>query len=309
MSRPLRLEFEGALYHVLARGNDRRDVFRDDRDRERYLERLRHYRERFGFRILAYCLMSNYVHLVLEAGRTPLSRVMLGLQGSYTQWFNRRHRRSGHLFQGRYKAFLVEQDEYVKALVRYVHENPVMARIVEKAEQYRWSSDRFYRKGRGPDWLDVERILPMFGPSRKKAASAYVRFMSSEVAPRYEDLKAWGQVIKGDEQFAEVRLREAAEPLVRRLGISVEKVAALAAQEFGIDLTEMKGPSRVREVSRARAVAGYVGREAARIPLARVAAYFSREGSTLVRNVAQLERELAGSPALRKRVAAVINQL
>jgi putative transposase len=309
MSRPLRLEFEGAVYHVLARGNERREIFRDDRDREKYLERLRHYRERFGFRLLAFCLMSNHVHLVIETGPTRLSRIMLGLQGSYTQWFNRRHRRSGHLFQGRYKAFLVEQDEYLKALVRYVHENPVKAKVVERAGQYRWSSDRFYRQGKGPKWLEADRVLELFGSSRRRAADAYVRFMTGEATVRYEDLKAYGQVVKGDEQFAEARLRQAGEPSVRRLSVTVEKVARLVAGELGVGVAAMKGPSREREVSRARSMTAYVAREAGRVSLARTATYFGRDGSTLVRNVAFLEQELAADPALRRRVAAITNRL
>jgi hypothetical protein len=234
---------------------------------------------------------------------------MLGLQGSYTQWFNRRHRRSGHLFQGRYKAFLVEQDEYLKALVRYVHENPVKSRLVDRAQRYRWSSDRFYRQGKGPNWLAADRVLEMFGSSRSRAAAAYARFMAQEATLPYEDLRAYGQVVKGDEQFAEKRLRQAGEPSVRRLSVSVEKVARLVAVELGIEVATMKGPSRERDVSRARSMTGYVAREAGRVSLARTAAYFDRDGSTLVRNVAFLERELAEDPVLRRKVAAMTNRL
>ncbi len=125
MARPLRVELEGGLYHVIVRGNERRNVFRDDADRRRYLARLVFYVEKLSFRLVAYCLMDNHVHLAIERGKVPLSRIMAGLQSSYTQYFNRRHGRSGHLFQGRYKAFLVEKDRYALALVRYIHENPV----------------------------------------------------------------------------------------------------------------------------------------------------------------------------------------
>jgi len=146
------------MYHVIVRGNERKAVFRDDADREDYLRRLARYREKFGFRLLAYCLMNNHVHLAIEAGNDPLSRIMAGLQSSYTQYFNRRHGRVGHLFQGRYKAFLIEKDRYALALLRYPHENPVKARMVVKPEQYVWSSDRHYRRGRGPEWLDLDRL-------------------------------------------------------------------------------------------------------------------------------------------------------
>src|SRR5262245_45941406 len=155
MARPLRINFAGAFYHVIVRGNEQRAVFRTDRDRFDYLDRLAHYSAKFGFRLLACCLMGDHVHLAIETGEASLSKIMACLQSSYTQAFNRRHRRVGHLFQGRYKAFLIEKDRYALALLRYVHENPVKAGIVAAPEEYRWSSDRHYRRGKDLEWLDV----------------------------------------------------------------------------------------------------------------------------------------------------------
>ena len=178
MARPLRLEYPGAVYHVIARGNERRAVFREDTDRELYLERLELYQKRFGFRVYAYCLMTNHIHLAVETGKASLSRIMLGLQGSYTQAFNRRRGRVGHLFQGRYKSLVVQKDRYLLALVRYIHENPVLAGIVREPPDYRWSSDRWYRKRGGPPWLDVNSVLGMFGRQRQAAVRAYAAFMA-----------------------------------------------------------------------------------------------------------------------------------
>jgi len=203
MARPLRVEVAGGLYHVIVRGNERKAVFRDGADRVRYLERIAHYREKFSFQLLAYCLLDNHVHLAIAAGQIPLSKVMAELQSSYTQYFNRRHGRVGHLFQGRYKAFLVEEDPYALALVRYIHENPKKARVVERPEQYVWSSDRFYRRGRGPEWLDLDRVLRMLGSRRSAAVRAYRRLMREEVEEPYEDVPSWGQAVKGDEAFAD----------------------------------------------------------------------------------------------------------
>ena len=188
MARPLRLEVSGGLYHVIARGNERKAIFRDDRDRAKYLERLAFYREKFGFQLLGYCLMGNHVHLAIETGKVPLSKVMAGQQSSYTQYFNWRHERVGHLFQGRYKAFLVEKDPYALALIRYIHDNPLKAGLVEKAEQYGWSSDRFYRSGKGPAWLDMDRILRMLGRSRSGAVREYRRLMRES-----GQCRQWGQ--------------------------------------------------------------------------------------------------------------------
>src|SRR5438067_6562836 len=117
MARPVRLEVADGLYHVIVRGNERKAVFRDDADRARYLKLLAYYREKFSFQLLAYCLLDNHVHLAIETGSEPLSRIMAGLQSSYTQYFNWRHGRVGHLFQGRYEAFLVEEDPYALVLV------------------------------------------------------------------------------------------------------------------------------------------------------------------------------------------------
>ena len=124
MARKPRVEYDGAFYHVIVRGNQQQRTFDDDQDRIVYLERLEHYRQRYGFRLFAYILMSNHVHLLLETKSVPLSKIMQGVQFSYTQRYNRRHRKVGHLFQGRYKAILFDRDAYLLELVRYIHLNP-----------------------------------------------------------------------------------------------------------------------------------------------------------------------------------------
>ncbi len=177
MSRPPRVEVAGGIYHVIARGNERRDVFRDDEDRRLYLGRLAECRDRYEFGVLAYCLMPNHIHLAIERGPVPLSKVILALHGFYSQKFNLRHERVGHLFQGRYKAFLVEQDRYLEGLIRYIHNNPVKAGLVEHAQAYPWSSDRFYRSGNWPEWLDIDRVLSRLAPTPVRAAAAYRRWM------------------------------------------------------------------------------------------------------------------------------------
>ena len=119
MARKPRVEFVGAFYHVIVRGNQRQNIFRDDKDRVFYLERIEHYRQRYSFSVYTYVLMSNHVHLLVETQRVMLSKIMQGIQFSYTQQYNRRHRTVGHLFQGRYKAILCDRDAYLLELVRY----------------------------------------------------------------------------------------------------------------------------------------------------------------------------------------------
>ncbi len=302
MPRPLRLEAEGAVYHVIARGNERKAVFRDDRDRQAYLDRLIRCRERFGLRLLAFCLMGNHLHLAVERGPVKLSRVMLTVQSGYTQWFNRRHGRVGHLFQGRYKAFLVEKDRYLLALLRYIHRNPLEAGLVERAEQFAWSSDRYYRRGKGPAWLDLNRVLPMLGPTHGLAVSRYRRLMAEEEAESYESLPGYARAIKGEKAFAQRILREAGETPIPISTLTEAAVATVVARTLGVRLEQMKSARRNREVSRARIVAAYLGREVGALPVSRMARYFGREESTLVRGVLSLEEKLEHDAALRRQL-------
>lgn len=308
MSRPPRLEFSGAVYHVIARGNEQRDVFRNDSDRETYLRRLVHYRDRFRFRLYAYCLMTNHVHLALETGPVPLSRVVLALHGSYAQAFNQRHQRVGHLFQGRYKALLVQKTSYLLALVRYIHENPVKAGIVSEPRLYRWSSDRFYRGESAPDWLDARGLLELLGADPGRAARRYREFMGSEPSEAYEDLKAFAHVVKGDEMFARTALEKATEPEGRRRW-SIEQIGQTVTRRAKVDIEEVRGHAFFAERARVRAIAGYVARKHGRIPLTRVAEFFHRDGTTLVRDLRRFETELEARGELREEVAAVLREL
>jgi putative transposase len=140
MARPLRIEFPDAFYHVTARGNERRNIFRDDRDRQRLLGYLESAVLRYKAVVHVYCLMSNHYHLLLSTPAGNLSQIMRHINGGYTTYFNKRHDRAGHLLQGRYKAILVEADPYAGELSRYIHLNPVRAGIAGRPEEYPWSS-------------------------------------------------------------------------------------------------------------------------------------------------------------------------
>ena len=309
MARPPRLEVPGGLYHVIVRGNERKAVFRDDADRSKYMERLAGYRDKFGFQLLAYCLMDNHVHLAIETGKVPLSRIMAGQQSSYTQYFNWRHERVGHLFQGRYKAFLVEEDPYALALIRYIHENPVKAGIVEKPEQYAWSSDRYYRKGKGPVWLDIDRVLRMLGRSRSAAVRSYRRLMREEIEEPYEDVLTWGGAVKGDEAFADRVLQSIGEPAVVPRGLTIERIVKMVAREAGLDPGRMRGPSRERDVSRGRQMTTWLAREVGRISVAQSAKYFGRSGGAMLAGVNRLEEQLASDASLRRALARMRSEL
>jgi putative transposase len=309
MARPPRLEVLGGVYHVVVRGNERAAVFRDDSDRERYLQRLEHYRQKFDLRVLAFCLMGNHVHLAIRRGQCPLSRAMAGLQSSYTQWFNRRHRRVGHLFQGRYKAFLVQEDVYLLGLVRYIHENPVKARMVETAREYPWSSDRYYRRGRGPAWLDLDDVLKMLGRRRREAVKAYVALMARGDAPDYEKAESVGQLVKGEEGFALVQLEESRQLEPRLRGLSERKVVEAVARALDLEVSEVRGRHKNHRLAEARWIAGYLGRQLGAISLARMGRYFHRDESTLVKGVACFEEKLKEDRPARGRLSAIVRQI
>jgi REP element-mobilizing transposase RayT len=308
MSRLPRLEFSGALYHVIARGNEQRDVFRDDRDRELYLKKLAHYRSRFRFQLYAYCLMTNHVHLAIEVGPVRLSRIMLALHGSYAQAFNQRHQRVGHLFQGRYKALLVQKSSYLLALVRYIHDNPVKAGIASEPQLYRWSSDRFYRGQRAPDWLDRRGLLELLGCDRGHWPRRYEAFMGSEPPQPYPEIRPVAQVVKGDDGFARAAFDRAGECLPYRT-CTVAQIVRAVAQLTGLDEEDLRGRAISRERARARAMVGHVARQHAHIPLTRVAEFLHRDPTTLVKDLRKLETELDGSSEVRWQLAAVIREL
>ena len=302
MARRPRLQGPGTVHHVIVRGNERRSVFADDADRADYLDRLRRYRDRFEFRLYAYCLMTNHIHLAIEQGPVALSRIMHALQSSYTQYFNRRHGRVGHLFQGRFGSFLVESDRYLQALLRYVHENPVQAGIVVACEKYRWSSDRFFRSGRGPAWLDLDRALRMIGPTRSSALRRYRSLMDDQPKILYEDLIAHAGTVKGDEAFADEALRRAPTPPRRRPGWTAERLAAVIAEAEYVDVVDMRSPSRRRSLAQCRILVAYLGRFHLGIPIAESARFFDRDESTFARGVAVFSDRLAVEPKLRRRV-------
>ena len=187
MARPLRIAYPGAYYHVTSRGNEQKDIFKSRRDREKFLEYFESATQRYGAVIHAYCLMSNHYHLLLETPAGNLSQIMQHINSAYTTYFNVKRKRSGHLFQGRYKAILVEADQYATELSRYIHLNPVRAGIVAQPEDYPWSSYQSYiGQGNPPQWLKREHILSYFGKRTADAMNKYQSFVGELVGKEYE---------------------------------------------------------------------------------------------------------------------------
>lgn len=219
MSRPLRIEFAGAVYHVTARGDRREQIFDDDEDRQSFLTVLGEALARFDAQCLAYCLMGNHYHLVLYTRAANLSRLMRQLNGVYTQRYNRRHGLVGHLLQGRFKAILVDRDSYLLALCRYVERNPVAAHLAVQPQDWPWSSCRAHLlMGPTPPWLDSDGLLSfvlgreLLGPQdRQQAALAYADLVDQPLAE-----SPWGaglrqQIYLGSADFV-ARMQAQVEP-------------------------------------------------------------------------------------------------
>lgn len=255
MARAWRIEFEGALYHVLSRGNERRDIFFSDDDRRLFLDTLGDMAQRFEIEMFVYMLMGNHYHLLLRTRRANLSRAMQWLGVTYTNRFNARHSRSGHLFQGRFKNMLVQNDAYLLQLSYYIHRNPLRAKMVERLADYRWSSYRAYAYGQQPpEWLNTELILSQLvnAADRHKAYRENTQKYAREEARIWEDLRHG--FILGAERFAgEIKKRFLPETANRDIpqqkllinAVDVNQIIAKAAGFLGCNVGEFKKATRV----------------------------------------------------------------
>src|SRR4030043_680652 len=205
MARKPRIEYEGALYHVITRGNQSQRIFKDKEDYQRYLKILADYKIRYEYVLYAYVLMSNHVHLLMETRETSLSKILQGINQSYTTYFNRKYKIVGHLFQGRYKAILCDRDEYLLSLVKYIHLNPVRAKIVKFPDKYQWSSQHSYiKKTDGINIIDTDQVLRMFSEDKQRARKLYSAYMSdSQIVKKDDVYNTIGQRILGSEEFLE----------------------------------------------------------------------------------------------------------
>lgn len=205
MARRPRLHAPGVLYHVIVRGNQRQKTFLSPGDYQIYLEKIAQYRRKYDVTIYAFCLMPNHVHLLLECSKTPLGKFMQGLQQSYTQYYNRMYKKTGHLFQGRYKAILCQKDAYLLELVRYIHLNPVRSKLAKTPQGYAYSGDHAYRTGTQTAIVDPRFALKTLG-----GTGAYKKFIKDGLQGGHRDeyYEVADQRFLGEEEFGEVLKRD-----------------------------------------------------------------------------------------------------
>lgn len=277
MARPLRLEYPGAIYHITSRGNARADIFVDDADRELFLSILADTVDRYNWLCHAYCLMGNHYHLLIETPDPNLSLGMRQLNGVYTQTFNRNHKRVGHLFQGRYKAILVEKGTHLLELCRYIVLNPVKAKIVKRPEQWEWSSYKATAgQSKADEFLTTAWILGQFSYEKIVAKRQYINFVNDGLNAESPWQQLQGQVFFGSSQFI-AKMREFLEekkevseipreqrypdrPLLQELFAGVgnrqERAQKMAAAhlEYGYTLKEIAAALGVHYTTVSRAV-------------------------------------------------------
>ncbi len=307
MARKPRIDCPEVLYHVLARGNQRQAIFRDEGDYRAYLERLLHYQQRYRFYLYAYVLMPNHVHLLMERQAVPLAKIVQGLHQSYTLYFNRRYRTVGHLFQGRYKAFVCDKEAYLLELVRYIHLNPVRARLVQDPRAYPWSSHRLYLNGHSGDAVTLEPVLGRFAARRGLAVRRYQAFIAAGLNQKKRaDLYAVKeQRILGEEEFVKAIRNRAGEDGPRRVKLSLEAIESVVGPALGVVPEEIHAGGRGRRGALARSAIAYLGRELAGIALTKVARRFGRDPVTISLGVKRFEEGLREDPALRRCIERV----
>ena len=303
MSRKPRLYYPGALYHVILRGNGGQRIFFDDSDYRRFYQLLEDGHQRFDHQIHAYCLMKNHAHLAIQVGAIPLSAIMQNVSFRYTRWINQRQKRIGHLFQGRYKALLVDQDNYSLALIRYIHLNPIRAGVVKDLDEFPWSSHSAYMGKKRLGWLKTDWGLSFFSSEVLKARKLYEEYIrgGSEIPSEVNFLKGstHSEVI-GDDHFVTSILKKLentppAPPLL-------EQIIHRVAEVYQLEEATLKSGGQSRRLSEARAMIGMSAFDWKSATIREAANALNRDDSTISRGVHKLRERLKESTNLQERL-------
>lgn len=302
MSRPLRIEYPGAFYHVTSRGNERRTVFQNNRDREKYLSYLESGHERYGAVIHAYCLMGNHYHLLLETPRGNLSKILQYINGAYTTYFNIKRGRSGHLFQGRFRGILVDKDEYCKELSRYIHLNPVRAGIVKAPLEYPWSSYRYYvGRGKKPKWLTTEFVLGDFGGEGGRGFRKYREYVERVENKELDNplKKVTASTFLGSKEFIDrIKLEYLEGKEIDRRDLPALKKILIGPSPESIERAVMKIVGRGYPLFRKICI--YLSYQLSGLNLREIGEYFGMQRSAISQLSRRFAETIKGNQELRK---------
>ncbi|PIU64015.1 MAG: hypothetical protein COS84_08920 [Armatimonadetes bacterium CG07_land_8_20_14_0_80_40_9] len=314
MARKPRIEYKGALYHIISRGNNRQEIFKEEADYERYEELLKKYKNLYLFNLYAYTLMKNHNHLLLETSDTPLSKIMQSLQQSYAKYFNKEYKRIGHLFQGRYKAILCDKESYLLELIRYIHLNSVRAKIVRDPDDYKFSSHAYYIGKRDIPFVNKEFVLMQFSKYKERAEELYKEFILEGVGlghqEKFYDLTA--QRILGDEEFKGVVLKKEGidnEDFIKMKSIKLDELLKVTSSLTSVSEVSILSKGREREVVFARdsfiitsvRYCGYSPKE--------VAAFLSVDQSAITKSIRRMEKQIKTNNLIKKEMEEIYNEV
>jgi putative transposase len=291
VARKPRIDFSGALYHVIARGNQGQRVFQDDRDLALYQQLLAEYKGQCHCSVYAYALMPNHIHILIETGQISLSRLMHRLQFRYTLRANLKYKTHGHLFQGRYKAILCDKDAYLLELSAYIHLNPVRAGLVEDPSDYAWSSYRSYIKTHSEHLADTSYLLSQFSLNPQVARNRYRRFVEDRLDQGHRDdfYVVKEQRLLGDESFVERIHRAAKQEAPHFYEVSLPELVSCVSSALELPEDILLSSSRNRKGALGRALVAYLGRELGRLRLKDVAEYFKRDPAAISQAIRRIE--------------------
>ena len=310
MARKPRIHYPGAVYHVMLRGNAGQDIFFNGVDCSHFYLLIQKGIKRFGHRTHAFCLMANHIHLVIQVADIPLSSIMHNLSFRYTRYINTRRKCTGHLFQGRYKAILLDADTYLLELVRYIHLNPVRSGIVRKPEEYRWSSHRAYLGQENLPWLFTEWVLSCFSNQADQARHLYDKFVAEGTTEKFRPEFYRGMResrILGDDTFAEEALQRANEKMKRK--VTIDGIIEHVCRMYKINPGELGEAGKQRVLSEARAMAAWLVRESDGISLTELGKYVNRELSSLSIAANRLQERARADHSLAQRMERVKERL
>jgi REP element-mobilizing transposase RayT len=321
MTRPLRVEYPDAYYHVINRGNNQEKIFKNDRDKEKFLQYLEKAAERFSIIFHSYCLMDNHYHLLVQTPEANLSNAMQWINVSYATYFNRKRDRHGHLFQGRFKAILIDADEYLKHLSRYIHLNPVRAKMVSSPAEYLWSSyGAFIGQQDTPQFLETNWLLSNFGKHKKQARRSYQDFVEKVDAKSLENpsdqvsegfLLGDGNFIKWvKETFLSGRNDEKEVPQLKKLKprVATEDVIRVVSEQF--KCSENHIIAKGRKNNKAREVAIYLARDMSGVSCKDLGLYFGGVSGALITIMhKRIAEESAQSRRFKRRIDTIRKQI
>jgi putative transposase len=291
MARRPRIHFPGALYHVITRGNRRQGIFIDEKDVKKFLAFLAEYKWRHPFRLYAYALMKNHLHLLVEVEEIPLSRIMQSFLFRYTRYFNRRYGEEGHLFQGRYKAIVCDKDAYLLELVRYIHLNPVRAKIVKKPEEYLWTGHLSYLGRGGDDLIDEGFVLDQFSGDKSLARRRYRQFVWEGIPGGHQEkyYKVKDQRYLGEDSFINQIEAERSKPEGWVYEVPLKAISQEVSRVTGIREDRLYSATRDREGARGRGLVAYLAKRVSDYMVKEIADHFKRSPVTIGEAIIKVE--------------------